>query len=284
MITILEHIEEIHYDIYTTKVLKSHVFEELEKLRVEAEGGEARTITGCLVDIILAVVCFWMFGPWIGAVATFIAIAIVYSIENKIRKIRNISRDSEIKKFKLEYEAKKEPMEKDMERYSTEIQDLESDLIYRYYKYVFEWIDGRYDITVGTMIDVLQSGKADTIETAIRCQGVSVNNIEDYKNATLSRGEPEIMQQYLEAAKQGNIRAQCFLGKLSYRVDDKQEALKWYLSAAENGMADAQFICGKMYYNGEGIAIDKKEALKWFSKAAEQGHQKAKQMYDECND
>ena len=58
LVAILEHIDRINSDKYGTEVVRSRIYDDLEKLRKEAEGGEARTTAGCLVDIVVSVFLF----------------------------------------------------------------------------------------------------------------------------------------------------------------------------------------------------------------------------------
>ena len=87
-------------------------------------------------------------------------------------------------------------------------------------------------------------------------------------------------KQSLEAAEQGDAKAQSNLGSLyayGKGVDpDYKEALKWYTMAAEQGYTDAQAGLGMMYHEGQGVDRDYKEAAKWYRMAAEQGHDGAK--------
>ena len=55
-----------------------------------------------------------------------------------------------------------------------------------------------------------------------------------------------------------------------------QKSLEFARKSAKQGNARAQLYLGYMYYNGYGIAQDKAQALVWFRKSAEQGNAKAK--------
>ena len=79
----------------------------------------------------------------------------------------------------------------------------------------------------------------------------------------------------LEAAKQGDIQAQYFVGR-AYKngwgvIKDDTDAVKWYHKAADQGHARAQSNLGNMYREGKGVKQDYEKAVELFSKAAEQG-------------
>ncbi len=83
----------------------------------------------------------------------------------------------------------------------------------------------------------------------------------------------------LDAAKQGNVDAQNWLGNF-YSGDGQTasninmtEAVKWYLKAAEQGNVDAQYKLSHCYSSGgRGFAKDEVKAKKWLRKAAENGN------------
>ncbi|MGN6843432.1 tetratricopeptide repeat protein, partial [Neisseria sp. P0021.S006] len=52
---------------------------------------------------------------------------------------------------------------------------------------------------------------------------------------------------------------------------DSLQDYKKTLQAAEQGNAKAQFSLGKMYYKGEGVRQDYAQAVQWYRRAAEQG-------------
>ena len=53
---------------------------------------------------------------------------------------------------------------------------------------------------------------------------------------------------------------------------DNVPDFKETLQAAEQGNAKAQFYLGVMYANGQGVRQDEKQAEYWYRKAAEQGY------------
>ena len=94
-------------------------------------------------------------------------------------------------------------------------------------------------------------------------QAVWADNIPDFRET-------------LQAAKQGNAKAQVNLG-LMYEQgqgvrQDYAQAVQWYRRAAEQGYADAQVNLGLMYANGQGVRQDYTQAVQWCRRAAEQGH------------
>ena len=97
-------------------------------------------------------------------------------------------------------------------------------------------------------------------------QAVWADNIPDFRET-------------LQAAKQGNAKAQVNLG-LMYEQgqgvrQDYTQAAQWYRKAAEQGDAKAQFNLGVMYENRQGVRQDYKQAVQWYRKAAEQGDAQA---------
>jgi hypothetical protein len=89
------------------------------------------------------------------------------------------------------------------------------------------------------------------------------------------KGDPQALQELLEAADQGDEDAQQNLGGMYYNgygvKKDYKQAAAWYQKAADQGDADAQKSLGDMYYYGYGIKQDYKQAVAWYQKAADQG-------------
>ena len=52
---------------------------------------------------------------------------------------------------------------------------------------------------------------------------------------------------------------------------DDMEAVRWYLQAASQGDARAQANLGIMYANGRGVEQDRVEARRWLEQAIAQG-------------
>ena len=75
--------------------------------------------------------------------------------------------------------------------------------------------------------------------------------------------------EFSEAAEQGHVRAQLWLGVLYERGQgvgqDHAEAARWYRKAADKGQAVAQYNLGLLYFHGKGVAQNKVEAHKWVS-------------------
>ena len=86
----------------------------------------------------------------------------------------------------------------------------------------------------------------------------------------------------LDAAKQGNVEAQNWLGEFYSRygeANNMTEAVKWYRKAAEQGNADAQLSLWHCYLRNErGFAKDEVESEKWLRKAAENGNAEAQRV------
>ena len=84
-------------------------------------------------------------------------------------------------------------------------------------------------------------------------------------------------QKTLQAAEQGNAKAQLYLGWMYDNGQgvrqDYTQAVQWYRKAAEQGDAEAQYNLGLMYYKGEGVRQDLALAQEWFGKACQNGNQ-----------
>ena len=91
---------------------------------------------------------------------------------------------------------------------------------------------------------------------------------------------PTVIDWFTQAAKKGNLDAQCSLGDMYYHNDcmylDYEKALKktiiWYKKAANLDHAVAQYRLGRLYYEGDFVAKDEMTALMWFSLSAKQDY------------
>ncbi|KAH7036547.1 hypothetical protein BKA57DRAFT_509822 [Linnemannia elongata] len=94
----------------------------------------------------------------------------------------------------------------------------------------------------------------------------------------ISHGYAQAMEWYLQAAKQGHVKAQCAIGRLYEnghgRPVDLKKAFEWILKAAEAGYSPAQTILGEWYWNGSGGVPerDQSKSFEWYLKAAERGN------------
>lgn len=85
---------------------------------------------------------------------------------------------------------------------------------------------------------------------------------------------PDI-QGAIQAANEGNVDAQCFLGIVysvgQYNVEQNYaEAIKWFTMAAEQGEPTAQYNLSLFYIEGFGVAPDTVQAQKWYDMALKQ--------------
>lgn len=86
----------------------------------------------------------------------------------------------------------------------------------------------------------------------------------------------EQAQSFVDAARQGNVKAQFDLG-VKYANGrgvsrDYREAASWYYLAAQQGYANAQNNLGLMYYRGLGVPANLIQAYKWLSLAGTAGY------------
>ena len=85
----------------------------------------------------------------------------------------------------------------------------------------------------------------------------------------------EAAKWYLQAAKQGHVRAQIAFATMNlmegYVARNISEAIRWYSRAAENGDIYAPLCLGRIYEVGDGVPKDHAEAVRWHLKAAEMG-------------
>jgi TPR repeat protein len=76
---------------------------------------------------------------------------------------------------------------------------------------------------------------------------------------------------YRVAAKQGDAQAQLALARIARAQHDPQ-ALDWYEKAARNGNAAAQCVLGEHHVQGTDQARDVLQGLHWYLRAMEQGY------------
>ena len=123
---------------------------------------------------------------------------------------------------------------------------------------------------------IFSQGFFQTVDAGFR-EGVRAYRSKNYDSAR---------EELTPLAKQGNARAQYFLGFMHLNgrgVDeDEDKATEWFLKAekglrvlANKGKRDSQYFLGWMHYKGLGVAKNLKEAAKWFGKSAENGHKNA---------
>lgn len=84
----------------------------------------------------------------------------------------------------------------------------------------------------------------------------------------------EAAKWYLQAAVQGNAKAQFLIGMM-YRDgmgvgQSLPDAVKWITQAAGSGNADAEYSLGEMYGSGTGVRQDYAESARWYAIAAQQ--------------
>lgn len=84
------------------------------------------------------------------------------------------------------------------------------------------------------------------------------------------RTSPQIDDEVLALAEEGDAEAQMKAGLAFDREEDYEEAVRWYRMAAEQGMSEAQNNLGVMYKDGQGVKQDFQEAAHWFLLAAQQ--------------
>lgn len=90
---------------------------------------------------------------------------------------------------------------------------------------------------------------------------------------------PEILHLYQQAAGQGHVGAQYYLGVMydKGRGVDNDDAIArdWYRTAAENGHPAGQWNYAVFMMQGRGGTKDKREAMVWVKKSAAQGYPSA---------
>ena len=85
---------------------------------------------------------------------------------------------------------------------------------------------------------------------------------------------PDI-QAAIQAANEGNVDAQCFLGIVysvgQYNIEQNyKEAIKYFTMAAEKGEPTAQYNLSLFYIEGFGVEPDTVQAQKWYDLAFQQ--------------
>lgn len=93
----------------------------------------------------------------------------------------------------------------------------------------------------------------------------------------VAQDDPDAVEWFRKAAKQGHAQAQFELGEFYYVgsrkiPQDYYEAVDWYRKAAAQGLAKAQLMLGGAYTLGKGVQRNDREGEKWIRRAAEQGH------------
>jgi len=98
-------------------------------------------------------------------------------------------------------------------------------------------------------------------------------------NAYVEQNYATALRVWRPLAKQGNARAQRYLGWMYLGgegvTQDYKKAVKWLQMSAEQGDRLAQVNLGAMYYSGHGVTQDFKKAVRWYRKSAEQGFSEA---------
>lgn len=112
-----------------------------------------------------------------------------------------------------------------------------------------------------------------------------------YEGSLVDQDYDEAAVWWLEAAKQGHVKARTQLGHLlrgglGFELEDEQIARRWVeyeRSFAEAGDAEAQSNLGRMYEEGRGVDRDESEAERWLRRAAAQGDAEAKLLLKRKN-
>lgn len=90
---------------------------------------------------------------------------------------------------------------------------------------------------------------------------------------------------FMQAAQQGNIEANYYLGELYYNGNGVAKsfptAKSYFQKAANAGLADAQYMMGVMVRNGQGGDKNITEAKFWLQKAAAQGNTNAERLLNQ---
>jgi len=95
----------------------------------------------------------------------------------------------------------------------------------------------------------------------------------------LKRNHANAAQCWLQAAEQGDARAQCNVG-IAYESGegiekDPKEAFKWYLKSAAQGLARGEACLAYACQYGVGVEKDEKRAMELYERAAEAGLSRA---------
>ena len=75
------------------------------------------------------------------------------------------------------------------------------------------------------------------------------------------------VDQRLEAAEQGDLDAQIFLGSMFYLYDDYEQSAKWITKAAKQGDVESMYNLGFLYLDGIDVEEDDEQALAWIHSA-----------------
>ena len=93
---------------------------------------------------------------------------------------------------------------------------------------------------------------------------------ENYKEAATN---------FLNAANEGHVQAQCILGELYLWgigvSQNETAAAEWFKKAAEQGDAEAQYSLHRCYVTGSGVTKNTSIGLEWLRKSASQGYGKS---------
>jgi TPR repeat protein len=87
-------------------------------------------------------------------------------------------------------------------------------------------------------------------------------------------GRPEEAKEwYRRAAEKGNLMAIGHLARIyEYREKNYEEADRWYRRGAELGDQDMQVTLAGRYLHGQGLPRDEREAFRWYLAAANSGN------------
>ena len=129
---------------------------------------------------------------------------------------------------------------------------------------------------------------ATTVGEDIVIGGVQGARVVGTRSIDLNRNRDDDFQKLKDAAEDGDIKAQYYLGEAYFlganTEKNFEEAAKWCRLSAEQGYFEAQYLLGYMYRRGIGVPEDSFEAAKWKHLAAEQGMHSAQfvlaQMYE----
>ena len=87
---------------------------------------------------------------------------------------------------------------------------------------------------------------------------------------------PDAFEMFMKLAKQGNPKAQFWIGTMWYQGKGKpqnyREAFRWYLRSAYRGNADSQNSLGLIYRKGVAQPANSVVAYAWFALAAAKGN------------
>lgn len=93
----------------------------------------------------------------------------------------------------------------------------------------------------------------------------------------------EVAHQWIQqSAHRGNTNALNYLGVLSYKRNDFNEAIRLFNLAANRGNAAAQNHLGSMFFHGLGVQRNLGEAFRYYRLAADQGYADAQNSVGYC--